>query len=176
MTKTKISSGEPVMMQRLLLTLSLLVWLATPGMGQSDKKGKDSGPCIAQIKLKGTLSDGPSGMPNPLMGTSGDTLRSIQDRIRKAAKDDDVKALYLYLEGFSAGWTEQQELRQTLAEFRLSGKKSYCYLEAASMGGYLIATACDEIAIPPVGGVEITGVRFSMYFFKDIMDKLGLKG
>lgn len=43
------------------------------------------------------------------------------------------------------------------------------------MGGYLVATACDEIMVPPVGGVEIPGVRFAMSFYKDAMDKVGLK-
>jgi len=67
-------------------------------------------------------------------------------------------------------------LRQTLAEFRKTGKKAYCYLETASMGGYLVAAACDEITLPPVGGIELPGVRFEMSFYKDLMEKVGVKG
>jgi len=150
--------------------------LATPAYAQKDKKGKDAGPGIALITLKGSVADGPGGMANPLTGSTGDTLRSTQDRINKAAKDADVKALVLYMEGFSADWTVQNELRQTLAAFRKTGKKAYCYLETASMGGYLVATACDEITLPPVGGIEIPGVRFEMSFYKDLMEKVGVKG
>lgn len=158
------------------LTMMLgFVWL-TPVMAQKDKKGKDAGPGIALIKLKGSLSDSTGGMPNPLTGSTGDTLRSTQDRIKQAAKDADVKALVLNMEGFSADWTAQNELRQSLAEFRKAGKKAYCFMETASMGGYLVATACDEITIPPVGGVEIPGVRFEMSFYKDLMEKIGVKG
>lgn len=161
----------------MLWTMTLLgLWSTVPVFAQKDKKGKDAGPGIALFKLKGSLADSVGGMPNPLTGSSGDTLRSVQDRIKKAAKDNDVKALVLHMEGFSADWTDQNELRQSLAEFRKTGKKAYCYLETASMGGYLVATACDEITVPPVGGVELPGVRFAMSFYKDAMDKVGLKG
>jgi protease-4 len=143
---------------------------------EKDKKSKES-PGVAVIKLKEKLDDGPPGVPNPLTGGAlGDTLRSMQERIRKAAKDENVKALVLHMEGFSAPWTEQNELRQTLAEFKKSGKKVYCYVESASMGGYLVAAACDEVILPPVGGLEITGIHFEMPFFKDLFDKIGVKG
>ncbi|MFT3880381.1 MAG: signal peptide peptidase SppA [Gemmatales bacterium] len=167
------------MMRRMMqLTVLMLAGLlvASPVYAQKDKKSKDAGPGIALITLKGSLSDGPGGMANPLTGSSGDTLRSVQDRLTKAAKDADVKALALYMEGFSADWTVQNELRQSLADFRKSGKKAYCYLETASMGGYLVGAACDEITLPPVGGIEIPGVRFEMSFYKDLMEKVGVKG
>lgn len=150
--------------------------LTAPTQAQSSKKAKDAGPGIGIITLKGSLSDGPAGMPNPLTGTSGDTLRSVQDRISQAAKDTDLKALVLHMEGFQSDWNQQTELRQTLADYRKTGKKVYCFMESASMGGYLVATACDEVIIPPVGGVEIPGVQFEMTFFKDAMDKIGIKG
>lgn len=150
--------------------------LNTSVLAQSGKKGKDAGPGIGIIVLKGSLSDGPAGMPNPFTGSSGDTLRSVQDRISQAAKDNDLKALVLHMEGFKADWNEQSELRQSLSSYRKAGKKVYCFLESASMGGYLVASACDEVIIPPVGGVEIPGIRFEMTFFKDAMDKIGLKG
>jgi protease-4 len=153
--------------------------IASPMLVQAsekEKKGKES-PGIAVIKLKEKLDDGPPGIPNPLTGGAmGDTLRSMQERIRKAAKDENVKALVLHMEGFSAPWNEQNELRQTISEFKKSGKKVYCYVETASMGGYLVATACDEVILPPVGGLEITGVHFEMPFFKDLFDKVGVKG
>jgi protease-4 len=165
------------MWQRMLLVAVLAnLIMAVPVHAQKDKKSKDAGPGIAHIKLKGSLEDTTSGMPNPLTGSSGDSLRSVQDRIRQATKDADVKALVLHMEGFGADWTAQHELRQVLADFRKAGKKVHCYVESANMGGYLVATACDEITLPPVGGVEIPGVRFSLSFFKDAMDKVGLKG
>lgn len=168
-----------MMMRRMMLVWGMVLacLLCVPQLyAQKDKKSKDAGPGIALITLKGSLHDGPGGMPNPLTGSSGDTLRSVQDRIQKAAKDADVKALVLYLEGFSADWTVQNELRQSLSEFRKSGKKANCYLESAAMGGYLVAIACDEIILPPVSGIEIPGVRFEMMFFKDLMEKVGVKG
>src|SRR5262245_4859018 len=170
------------MFRRLFLIAALMVGMcliAVPALVQAsekDKKGKES-PGAAVIKLKEKLDDGPLSIPNPLTGGSlGDTLRGMQERIRKAAKDENVKALVLHVEGFSAPWTEQNELRQTISEFKKSGKKVYCYVETASMGGYLVATACDEVILQPVGGVEIPGVHFEMPFFKDLFDKVGVKG
>jgi protease-4 len=143
---------------------------------QKDKKSKDA-PGIAVIKLKEALSDAPPSPPNPLTGSAmGETLRGLQERLRKAAKDENVKALVLHLEGFEASWTAQNELRQMIAEFKKSGKKVHAYIESASMGGYLAVAGCDEIILPPVGGLEITGVHFEMSFFKDLLDKVGVKG
>jgi protease-4 len=177
-----LPTGELFMLRRMVLMaallggMSLILSPAAVQATQKDKKSKESAG-IALIKLKGSLDDAPPSMPNPLTGSSmSDTLRSVQERIRKAAKDDNVKALVLHMEGFSAHWTEQNELRQTLSEFRKSGKKAHCYVESASMGGYLVAAACDEVILPPVGGLEIPGVHFEMSFYKDMLDKVGVKG
>lgn len=65
------------MLRRTMLMWALAITgmcLASPVNAQKDKKDKDAGPGIAFIKLKGSLTDSPSGMPNPLTGSSGDTL------------------------------------------------------------------------------------------------------
>jgi len=165
--------------QVIVALVAVLGVVAGAGRADDEKKKNDKKkvePGVALITLKGELSDGPSATPNPFTGSGADTLRTMQERINKAAKDDAVKALVLYMEGFSASWTDRNELRQTLANFRKSGKKVHCYLESATMGGYVVAAACDDIILPPVGGLELPGIRFEMPFFKDVMDKLGLKG
>ena len=103
------------MFRRLFVIAALVAGIglvAVPACVQAsekDKKSKES-PGIAVIKLKEKLDDGPPGLPNPLTGGAlSDTLRSMQERIRKAAKDENVKALVLHMEGFSAPWSEQNE-------------------------------------------------------------------
>src|SRR5215218_9778092 len=115
------------MLRRMVMVLALLAVAGVMGesvRAQDKKDKKKDAAGIALIKLKGDLSDGPASTPSPFSGAGGDTLRTMQERIDKAAKDGDVKALVLHMEGYSASWTDQNELRQTIANFRKSGKKA----------------------------------------------------
>jgi protease-4 len=47
-------------------------------------------------------------------------------------------------------------------------------LPEASAAGYLLASACDEIIMPPVGMVSISGVRMEFMHFKNLFEKLGI--
>src|SRR5262249_25555292 len=44
-----------------------------------------------------------------------------------------------------------------------------------SMSEYAVACACDEVCVPESGWVLLTGVRMEVMFYKDLLDKLGIK-
>ena len=73
---------------------------------KADKKPADDKPegkvaRVAHIKLSGDLDESP--VPaEPLFGTPPENFKHKLDRIKKAAKDDRIKALYLEIE---ATWT-----------------------------------------------------------------------
>src|SRR6476619_4489853 len=94
---------------RLLFALLAVVGIVAGAAQAQDEKKKDDKKKetagVALIKLKGDLSDGPAATPSPVAGAGGDTLRTMQERIDKAAKDKDVKALVFHMEGFSASWS-----------------------------------------------------------------------
>jgi protease-4 len=67
------------------------------------------------------------------------------------------------------------ELRAAIARARKAGKKVYADLYEARSGGYMLACACDEIIMPPVSELTVSGVRMEITYFKGLLDKLGIK-
>jgi len=134
----------------------------------------DPTPGLAVIKLAGDLSEGPGGGES-LLGSPTESFKAKLDRIARARKDKNVKALYVQIEGLDGSWGKVHELRSALAEFRKSGKKAYAYLEDAATMDYLVAAACDEVSMPESGLLQLTGVRVELSFYKDLLDKVGLQ-
>ncbi|VTR98631.1 signal peptide peptidase SppA [Tuwongella immobilis] len=162
------------------LWMSCVMLLLTPWAMAADKddESKSEKPTaqIAHMKLSGSMDEGPSS-DDPL-AASGEPLRAKLERIAKAAKDPKVKALYLELDGIATGlfsFGKLDELHVALADFRKSGKKVYAFMEAGSLGEYLIASSADVIALPESGALEILGLRAEISFYKDLFDKLGVK-
>jgi protease-4 len=58
---------------------------------------------------------------------------------------------------------------------RAAGKKVYAVCRSATNRDYLIATACDEIAMPPSGTLMVNGLQAEVMFYKGIFEKLGIK-
>jgi protease IV len=126
---------------------------------------------VAVIKLK-DMSESPA--PPGIFGEKMDTLRSVLGRIKKAADDAEVKALLIDVQA-SPGRGQANEIRQAIKGFKKSGKKVYACVESGDTGSYLIATAADDITMPPLGMLLLTGVRMEMSFYKDLLDKIGVK-
>lgn len=184
-------------MMRLFLTAVFACCLAFPGVAEEPKKpnpfvsgGKstpnpsNSSPdeitdvkasTIAHIKLAGDLSEAP--VPDEsLFGPPQENLIIKLNRIKKAAKDTKVAALYVELGSLEgAGFGKLNEVRQAILDFRKSGKKAFAYAESLGMKEYLIGLACDELFIPESGSLELYGMRAEVTFYKNTLDLLKLK-
>jgi protease-4 len=145
-----------------------------PKKKKDDKKAKDE-LVIAHIKMSGALPDAPFASESLFSGGSSDPLRTLLERIKKAKNDANVKALYLQFEGLGISWGKVHEVQAALADFRTSGKKIYAYLEEGDQRDYVLACGCDVIIIPPLGGVELVGLRQEMMFFKDLLAHFDLR-
>ena len=138
------------------------------------KSEKKSPPVIAHIKIMGDLSEGAteSGL---FSSAVPDTLRSIQDRIEKAAKDPAVVALYLEVEDVSIGWGKLDEMESALQKFRKSGKKIFAWTASEESKDYLVAAMADEVAVPESVSLMILGVQSSVTFYKELFDLIGVR-
>src|ERR1700677_4073628 len=125
------------------MTAALAVLALTSPAVRADDKGKS----LAQIKLSGSLAEGPLS-DDPFLGGVSETFKTKLDRIKKAAKDDTVAGLLLEIDGVALGWAQLDELSQVLASFRKSGKKAFAYFESADTKDYLLGLACDEVCMP----------------------------
>lgn len=137
---------------------------------------------ILKIDLSEMITDAPSTDPMAgldlmtMQATPQLSLYSALRAIDAAAGDERIKGIYLRMNG--AGATMEtavmEELRETLVQFKESGKFILSYNESYSQGSYYLATVADKIYVQPEGSMEWSGLASNLIFFKGLIDKLGL--
>lgn len=102
-------------------------------------------------------------------------LYDLCEAIKKAAKDDKIKGIYIPLGINTSGLATIKVLRDQLKEFKKSGKFIYAYGEYANQKSYYLASVADKIFLNPNGGMEIMGFGREILYFKDAFEKLGIQ-
>ena len=102
-------------------------------------------------------------------------LKDILDNIEKAKNDDKIKGIYLNFSSVNAGFSQIEEIRNKLLEFKENGKFIYSYADSYSQTAYYLASVSDKIALNPEGIIELKGLSAEIMFYKGLMDKLGIE-
>ncbi|UCC39145.1 MAG: signal peptide peptidase SppA [Candidatus Aminicenantes bacterium] len=131
-----------------------------------------------EIKLSGELQE--RHMPSfPMDFFMGEPLsmHDIWMNIRKAKVDKRIQCIVLRLGHLGCDWGKIEEIREAILDFRKSEKKTYAYIDEAPDFDkeYFLATACDKIILHPLGWLGINGIGGYVPFFKNTLDKLGIK-
>ena len=106
------------------------------------------------------------------------SLAQISSALDKAAGDDRIKAVWLKPQGVIAGWPTLAEIRQSLLEFKESGKPVIASASGdVSMreSDYFLATAADSIYAAPGAFFEFNGLSLSVLFYKGLLEKLNIE-
>jgi protease-4 len=163
------------MFQRIMVGVAVVVMAlgsaALPLSSAEKTAGKETK--VAHIRLAGGLDEAPVS-DDPIFG-GGENFKAKIDRIKKAQADKNIEALFIHVDTLSIGWAKVDELRAALEAFRKTGKKTYAYLESGATKDYLVACACDLVCLPEPGWLMITGLRSEITFFKELLEKLGIK-
>ena len=101
-------------------------------------------------------------------------FKDILDNIEKAKNDDKIKGIYLNFSSANAGFSQIEEIRNKLLDFKESGKFIYSYADSYSQSAYYLASVSDKIALNPEGIIELKGLSAEIMFYKGLMDKLGI--
>lgn len=102
------------------------------------------------------------------------TLHSLVTAVREAAENKNVDAIYLKCQGVSAPPATLHALRNSLLDFKKSGKPIYAYANTFMQGDYYVATVADSIFMNPQGQVMLHGLASGNMFMKGLFDKLGV--
>jgi protease-4 len=144
---------------------------------------------ILVFDMSCNVTDSPehaSGNTNPLAGALGGddnksvTLRSLTTALRKAARDERIKALFLVGSfqpaDFGTGYASLKELREAILEFENTSahKQVYAYLEAPTTRDYYVASVANTIYLNPYGEMEMPGLAVVKTYYKNLFDKYGI--
>src|SRR4051794_24947393 len=107
--------------------------------------------------------------------TLAPSLQSIRSCLERILTDGRVSGVILRVENLDAGWAALEELRDELHQFRSKGKKVAAYLVDPATRSYYLASAADEVYVPPLSMFNLVGLRARVNFLKDALGSLGLE-
>ncbi len=132
-----------------------------------------------EIKLRGQVMDrAPVDLFSQLiMNIQPVSLHDLWVNLRKAKQDDRIRCVLFRLGPLVCDWGKVNEIRELVKEFRSSGKKVYFYLDELPEADreYYLATSGDYIILHPLGWLGINGVGGYIPFFKNTLEKLGVR-
>src|ERR1700761_4813657 len=141
---------------------------------------RQTAPLILELDLTDGIGEGPVGAPlSAILSRRKARMQDIIDGLRRAGRDDRVRALVVKVGGGRIGLARMQELREAISEFRESGKLTVAWSETFgefTHGNvpYYLATAFDRIYLQPSGSLGLTGVAVEQLFLHDALAKAGI--
>ncbi|MEE8460609.1 MAG: S49 family peptidase, partial [Acidobacteriota bacterium] len=127
-----------------------------------------------KITLQGEVIEG---RPHPSFFGPRDqlSLPLLLKLIDDARRHKKVQALMLVLKNVSVGWGAIQEIHQEIQRFHEAGKRSLAYLERANNKSFYLACGTQQVYVPPSTTVDLVGLRAEMFFFKNLLEYLGVE-
>jgi protease-4 len=99
--------------------------------------------------------------------------------VRAAAEviggDSRVQTVVLRFDALQAGLSTLYSLRRIFADLRATGKRLIAWVPTPSTLDYYLASACDEIIVPPSGHLYVMGVQIEPVFLKDALAVIGVE-
>jgi len=119
----------------------------------------------------------PEALMSFLLGAKPLAVHDFWENLRKAKVDERIQAVVLRLGLLQCDWAKANEMRESILDFRRSGKKIYALIEEAPDFDmeYFVATACDRIILHPLGWLGVNGIGGYVPFLKGSLDKLGIR-
>jgi protease-4 len=155
-----------------------LAWQLTEQV--SRLRQRQSGPLILELDLTDGIGEGPVTDPvAAFMSRRKIRLPDIIEGLRRACRDDRVRALVVKVGGGRIGLARMQEIREAVSGFRESGKLTVAWAETFgefTHGNvpYYLATAFDRIYLQPSGTLGLTGIAVEQLFLHDALAKIGV--
>lgn len=162
----------------IVFTLSMI---SLAGMLASSAANTDvSDNSVFVLNLNGTIEERCTSDPlSSILGQTGYETMGLDDilsAIKKAKENDKIKGIYIEtLEFGGATPAMLQEIRDALIDFKKSGKFIVSYGDIYTQGAYYLCSVADEIIINPEGQIILTGMSSEPMYYKDVLDKVGIR-
>lgn len=126
---------------------------------------------ITEMEIENPLE----GLPLPGVEDGSIGLLQLKEAINYAKGDPKIAGIYLDVNMFQGGISKAKEIRESLIDFKKSGKWVVAYSEAFSEVSYYLASSADKVYLNPEGDLEFNGLSVDVTFFKKMFEKLEIK-
>ena len=131
------------------------------------------GSCLT-MELGGALSESPRRRGPGPAGPLG--LPDVVACLNKAAADPRVTGVLIEIKPLACGWAKLGEVRRQIERFREeSGKFCVTYLEVGGEKEYFLASAAEEMYVPPSAYFTLKGFSVQGTFLRGVLDKVGVE-
>lgn len=135
---------------------------------------------VLRLRLSGEIvekqdADAISGMLGISDMTQRQGLNDIVGAIEKAARNENIKGLYIEAGMLQADYATLQEIRKAVIEFRKSKKWVVAFADEYTQGAYYVCSAADKVLLNPQGMLDLHGISSKPMFLKDLLAKVGVK-
>ena len=103
------------------------------------------------------------------------SLEEMQHVVKIIADDQRVQSVVFRIQGLEAGSAIRHTLRRMMLDLRKSGKRTVAWLPSAGTWDYYLASACQEVILPPSARLDALGLRSEALFLKDTLAMAGLE-
>ncbi|MFA7273343.1 MAG: signal peptide peptidase SppA [Crocinitomicaceae bacterium] len=131
---------------------------------------------ILHMTLSGNIGEKSSKKLNPGTFQISNNLgvSDIIEGLKIAANDENVKGLFIEIDGLNCGFSSAKEIRNAIDAFEKSGKFAVAYNsgEVITQKEYYISSAANEVYGFPTSNMEFMGLAGELSFFKGTLEKL----
>lgn len=161
----------------IVISLLFLAGLSSLGSGTVSVKEGSTLVMDLNVPIQERSIDNPLKNIDFFSGTMQSTLglNEILRSIDRAAKDPNIKGIFLETRSLQCGPATAQEIREALLKFKRSGKFIVSFADSYSQSAYYLATVADKIYLNPEGLIDLKGLVAGSMYFKRTLDKLGVK-
>ncbi len=136
---------------------------------------------VLSVDLRGGVAEAPPGGPlGRYAGRNVIVLSQLVQTLDRASRDPRVSAVVARLDGSAPGMAAAQEIREAVAAFRRSNKRTVLFSE--DLGGFggsttavYLASAFQEVWLQPSGTYGLAGYVAQSPFVKGTLDMLGVQ-
>ena len=160
-----------------ILTILGLVTLAGLSMSMTTVPSVNDN-AVLRISLNGEMTD--RATDNTLQSLLGSEysnigLQQVLDAVAYAKASPRVKGIHLEAGALSATPAALQELRDALSDFKTSGKFITAYADGYTQGAYYVCSVADRVMLNPQGTMAWDGMSSETMFYKELLEKLGVR-
>ena len=151
----------------LAVCLGVLAWLTPKGEGlQAASK-----PAVALVSIEGLITASDAG---GFMGAAPGMV-AVLDQLRRAEKDDAVKAIVLWVDSPGGAPAAAQAVYNRVKELKAQKPVVAAMGDTATSGAYYISSAASKIVASPGTLTGSIGVIFSSINFAELLKRYGVQ-
>lgn len=160
-----------------VFSLFLIMIIASSALS-GDQKPSIKSNTVLTLDFKTSIIDSPTEDQEDFFAFSDKQknvlIFDMLEAIKKAKTDDKIKGISIETDGIRAGFTQLDDIRGALEDFKKSGKFVYAYGNVVSQSAYYLGSVADQYILNPAGGIDLKGLSTEVLYMKNFADKYGI--